>query len=541
MFGDSAALSMPAHANPKIDARFHRLGSSDPGRLLVVSPSEGGENARIDGRRPLAAIMHSVEHFFAGQRIRSDTTPSLSPIAIISPLDGSPLGYLHPADSAMVATVVQSAAQTFTNWRQVPIKERVQPLYRFKQLVEQNLRSLAEEVTRENGKTVEEAAAGLQRGLEVVEYACALPNLMASEILEVSSGVDCFSRRLPLGVVAGITPFNFPAMVPMWMFPLAIACGNTFILKPSELVPFTPLRLAELLAQAGLPPGVFNVVQGNRTTVEALLDHPDLQAGAFVGSTPVARAVYLRGIQKNKRMLTLGGAKNHLVVVPDADPGLTAKSVTASATGCAGQRCMAASVLIAVGPSDHLVDAIQAEMAKLRPGIDIGPVISAQAKTRIVGYIDRAEREGAQLRLDGRSATVAGREGGYYLGPTLIDRLQPTSVCVQEEIFGPVLSVLRVDSLDEAIAIENHSPYGNAASIFTTNGAVARHFEAGVQAGMVGINIGVPVPREPFGFGGWNDSKFGVGDITGREAINFWTKSRKTTLKWATKSTSWMA
>ena len=456
-------------------------------------------------------------------------------------MDGSSLGELHPASASQVAEVVAAADAAFPVWSALPIKERVQPFYRFKQLVERHLAELAAEVTRENGKTPEEAAAGIQRGLEVVEFACALPNLMASEILEVSSGVDCFTRRLPLGVVAGFTPFNFPAMVPLWMFPLAIACGNTFVLKPSEQVPFTPVRLGELMQEAGFPLGVFNVIQGDRETVEALLDHPQVQAAAFVGSTPVARAVYLRGIQQNKRMLTLGGAKNHLVVVPDADPAVTARNVTSSATGCAGQRCMAASVLIAVGSLDPILNAIEAEMALLRPGVDLGPVISARARDRIVGYIDRAEQAGARIRLDGRRVRVPGRENGFYVGPTLLDGLERGSEWVRDEIFGPVLSVLRVETLEEAIAIENSSPYGNAASIYTTNGAVARHFESRVRAGMVGINVGVPVPREPFSFGGWNDSKFGVGDITGRDAIAFWTKSRKTTLKWTARQSNWMS
>lgn len=479
-----------------------------------------------------------AHHFVGGQR-RETSGPRSLPLT--SPLDGSALGELHPASAVQVAEVVAAADAAFPAWSALPIKERVQPFYRFKQLVERHLTELAAEVTRENGKTPGEAAAGIQRGLEVVEFACALPNLMASEILEVSSGVDCFTRRLPLGVVAGITPFNFPAMVPLWMFPLAIACGNTFVLKPSEQVPFTPVRLGDLMQEAGFPPGVFNIVQGDRETVEALLDHPQVQAAAFVGSTPVARAVYLRGIQQNKRMLTLGGAKNHLVVVPDADPVVTARNVTSSATGCAGQRCMAASVLIAVGSSDPILNAIEAEMALLRPGVDLGPVISARARDRIVGYIDRAEQAGARIRLDGRRVRVPGRENGFFVGPTLLDGLERGSEWVRDEIFGPVLSVLRVETLEEAIAIENSSPYGNAASIYTTNGAVARHFEARVRAGMVGINVGVPVPREPFSFGGWNDSKFGVGDITGRDAITFWTKSRKTTLKWTARQSNWMS
>jgi malonate-semialdehyde dehydrogenase (acetylating)/methylmalonate-semialdehyde dehydrogenase len=479
-----------------------------------------------------------VPHFIAGRRVPAES-PRFLPL--VAPASGEPLGHLHPAGPEVVDETVGKAAEAFREWGATPVKERVQPLFRFRQRVEEHLTELGALVSRENGKTVDEAIAGIRRGLEVVEYACSVPQLLAGSLLEVSPGVDCHVRRLPLGVVGGITPFNFPAMVPMWMFPLAIACGNTFLLKPSEQAPLTPLRLAELLQDAGLPDGVFNVVQGDRPTVEALLDHPDIRAMAFVGSTPAARAVYLRGIQSGKRMLTLGGAKNHLVVVPDADPAVTARNVAASATGCAGQRCMAASVLIAVGPCDAILDAIEQEMARIRTGMDMGPVISAKARDRIIQYIDRAQGEGARLRLDGRRTTVPGREAGFWVGPTLIDHIAPDSPCARDEIFGPVLTILRVATLDEAIAIENSSPYGNAASIFTSSAAVARHFESRVRAGMVGVNIGVPVPREPFSFGGWNDSRFGIGDVTGSDALSFWTQSRKTTTKWTTRQSNWMS
>lgn len=479
-----------------------------------------------------------VPHFIAGGRV---TVESSQHLPLIAPATGEAIGRLHPAGPQTVDTAVRAAAEAFREWGALPVKERVQPLFRFRQLVEDHLSELGALVSRENGKTVDEAIAGIRRGLEVVEYACSVPQLLSGSLLEVSPGVDCHVRRLPLGVVGGITPFNFPAMVPMWMFPLAIACGNTFLLKPSEQAALTPLRLGELLGDAGLPDGVFNVLQGDRQTVEALLDHPDIRAMAFVGSTPAARAVYLRGIQAGKRMLTLGGAKNHLVVVPDADPALTARNVAASATGCAGQRCMAASVLIAVGPCDTVLDAIEQEMSRIRTGSDMGPVISARARDRIVHYIDKAQQDGARLRLDGRRVSVPGRESGFWIGPTLIDGVAPDSPCARDEIFGPVLTILRVATLDEAIAIENSSPYGNAASIFTTSAAVARHFESRVRAGMVGINIGVPVPREPFSFGGWNDSRFGIGDVTGTDALSFWTQSRKTTTKWTARQTNWMS
>lgn len=483
--------------------------------------------------------MPSPSHHLGGQRVESPATRLLPPL--ISPVDGTALGAVHVADAALVTQTVAAAKAAFQSWSLVPVKDRVQVLYRFKTLVEQNLDMLARQVTAENGKTVSEAAAGIQRGIEVVEYAASLPQLFAGDLLEVSTGVDCYTRRFPLGVVAGITPFNFPAMVPMWMFPLAIACGNSFILKPSEQVPFTPLLLADLLQEAGLPPGVFNVLQGDRETVQALLDHPDVHAAAFVGSTPVAKAVYDRGVAAGKRMLTLGGAKNHLVVVPDADPVITAKNVVSSAVGCAGQRCMAASVLVAVGDCEAVLDAIEAEMRTLTCGREIGAIISAKARERIEGYITRAAERGARLRLDGRGQTPAGKEGGNYVGPTLIDGISREDECAADEIFGPVLSILRVKTLDEALEIERGSPYGNAACIYTRSGATARYFEMRAEAGMIGVNIGVPVPRDPFGFGGWNASKFGPGDITGRDAINFWTKTKKVTAKWTAQTNNWMS
>jgi malonate-semialdehyde dehydrogenase (acetylating)/methylmalonate-semialdehyde dehydrogenase len=478
-------------------------------------------------------------HSIAGRRIEGSGARCLAPLR--SPVDGAPLGRVAAGDADVVEKAVAAARSAYPGWAAVPVKERVQVLYRFKTLLERDLGALAAQVSAENGKTPAEAAAGIQRGIEIVEFAAALPHLAAGDVLEVSAGVDCYTRRLPLGVTAGITPFNFPAMVPLWMFPISIACGNTFILKPSEQVPFTPLLLADLLAEAGLPDGVFNVLQGDRETVEALLDHPGVAAAAFVGSTPVARAVYQRGIAAGKRVLALGGAKNHLVVVPDADPEVTARNVVSSAVGCAGQRCMAASVLIAVGACEAVLDAIEAEMRSLRCGVDVGAIISAAARGRIEGYITRAAGRGARLRPDGRGAVVPGCEGGNYVGPTLIDGLFPDDECAREEIFGPVLTVLRVATLDEALAIENRSPYGNAACIYTTSGATARYFEQRAEAGMVGVNIGVPVPRDPFAFGGWNASHFGVGDITGRDAIAFWTRTRKVTVKWTARSSNWMS
>ena len=476
-----------------------------------------------------------VTHWINGQPVESGERT----LPVTSPWNGEAFASVCLADEATRTSAVQAASAAFANWSQTSVKDRVQPLFRFKSLAEARMQELAASVSRESGKTLTEAQAGVEKGLECVEFACSLPQLLTGETLEVSRGVDCHTRRFPLGVALGITPFNFPAMVPLWMFPLAIACGNTFILKPSEQVPSTSLLLAELLAESGLPDGVFNVVQGDRATVEALLDDPRIAAAAFVGSTPVAKSVFERGTLAGKRTLALGGAKNHLIVVPDADVALTAKNIVASATGCAGQRCMAASVLIMVGNCDDILTAIADEMRKIIPGQNMGGIISEAAQKRILSYLDRAEAAGATLVVDGRKNLP---ESGYFVGPTLIDNVAANSPWACDEIFGPVLTLLRVSTLDEALAIENASPYGNACSIFTTSGAVARHVETHASSGMIGVNIGVPVPREPFSFGGWNDSRFGQGDITGKDGIAFWTKLKKTTTKWTGGAArNWMA
>ncbi len=463
-------------------------------------------------------------------------------IEVISPQDGAVLDSIEVADADAVDAAAGRAQTAFETWGTTPVKERVQPLFRFKQLVEDNVAELSKLVSDENGKTLGESEAGIRKGLEVVEYATSLPALGQGGKLEVSRGVDCFTRRYPLGVVAGITPFNFPAMVPLWMIPLAIATGNTFLHKPSEQTPLTPIRLGELLLEAGLPENVYQVVQGDRETVAALLDHSGIAAAAFVGSTKIAKLVHDRGIARGKRTLALGGAKNHLVVVPDADPEVTAKNVVASVTGCAGQRCMAASVLITVGDCSQVLQAIETEMRSIVAGENMGAIISRTAQERIEGYIDRAETAGAKITLDGRGVTVPGKENGFYVGATIIDGVDIGNECACDEIFGPVLTVLHVDTLDEALKIENTNPYGNAASIYTGNGGTARYFEEHASAGMIGINIGVPVPREPFSFGGWNESKFGEGDITGEDGIRFWTKTKKITQKWnASSAKNWMS
>jgi malonate-semialdehyde dehydrogenase (acetylating)/methylmalonate-semialdehyde dehydrogenase len=369
-----------------------------------------------------------------------------------------------------------------------------------------------------------------------------LPQLISGELLEVSKGVECRTEHVPLGVVASIVPFNFPSMVPNWTIPNAIALGNCMIMKPSEKVPLSCGILAQLLKEAGLPDGVFNIVHGDTSIVEAICDHPDIEAISFVGSTKVAKIVYRRATHNYKRCIALGGAKNHLMVLPDAIPDMTAQNVAASMSGCAGQRCMAASAMIGVGNIDPIVSKICDEARKIIPGVNLGAVINQESKERIEKYIAQAEADGAKILVDGRNTVVEGKENGTYVGPTVIDHVRPEMSVATEEIFGPVISIMRTNTVDEALAIENASPYGNAASVFTQNGGMARYIIEHASAGMIGVNVGVPVPREPFSFGGWNESKFGVGDITGKSSIEFWTKLKKSTIKWnAEAGVNWMS
>jgi malonate-semialdehyde dehydrogenase (acetylating) / methylmalonate-semialdehyde dehydrogenase len=480
----------------------------------------------------------AVSHYIGGQPVSGGAAV----LDVFDPGVGEVISQVPLGGSAEVDRAVQVAKAAFPDWSALPIKERVQVFYRYKTLLETHLPELAALVTEENGKIESEARAEVEKAIEVVEFACALPQTAPGEILEVSRGVDCRIDRLPLGVVASITPFNFPNMVPHWTIPNALALGNAMVLKPSELVPLSAVRIGQLLEEAGLPKGVFNVVHGGREVVEAICDHPGIEAISFVGSTRTAKIVYRRATQNLKRCLALGGAKNHLIVLPDADREMAAGNIVASMSGCAGQRCMAASVMVAVDDVDPIV-ARMVEIAKaLVPGKTLGPVISAEARDRIVGYIDEAEAAGAKVILDGRRVHVAGREQGYYVGPTIVDHVTPDMRIAQEEVFGPVLAIVRVPDVDRAIEVENRSPYGNAASVYTERGGVARYVASRVHAGMVGVNVGVPVPREPFSFGGWNESKFGVGDVTGRGSIEFWTRSRKTTIKWAREAgTNWMS
>ncbi len=479
-----------------------------------------------------------VRNYVDGSFVKSDREF----IDVMNPSDGSVISRVPLSTHEDLNIAVQSARRAFPGWAATPIKERVQVFFKYKALLEKHIDELAELVTEENGKIHSEARAEVLKSAELCEFATSLPQIVTGEVLEVSRGVECRIERYPVGIVASITPFNFPNMVPNWSIPNALALGNCMILKPSELVPLSAGRIAELLKEAGLPEGVLQIVHGGKEAVEAICDHPEIAAVSFVGSTKIAQVVYRRATATLKRCLALGGAKNHLIVMPDANPEMTSSNVVASMSGCAGQRCMAASVMLAVSRTDHIIQQAVEHARNMVPGKDIGPVISEQAKNRIIGYIDEAERMGAKVLVDGRHTTVKGKEGGFYIGPTIIDHVKPDMRIAQEEVFGPVLVIIRAGSVDEALNVENASPYGNAASVFTESGGTARYVMERANAGMVGVNVGVPVPREPFSFGGWNDSKFGVGDITGRGSIEFWTQAKKMTTKWSREAgTNWMS
>ena len=481
----------------------------------------------------------AVQNYIKGEFANSTSSRKLD---VISPLDGNKLSEVPMSTATDLDEAVRTAKAVFPYWSKTPIKERVQVFFKFKTLLEKNIQLLAELCSEENGKTIGESVAEIEKCIELTEFATSLPQLVTGEVLEVSRGVECRTEHIPLGVVASIVPFNFPAMVPCWTLPNAIALGNCMIMKPSEKVPLCVGKIAELLKEAGLPDGVFNVVHGDVEIVNAICDHPDIQAVSFVGSTKIAKIVYQRATNNYKRCLALGGAKNHLMVLPDAIPGMTAQNVAASMSGCAGQRCMAASAMIGVGNVDSIIDKICEEARKIIPGKNLGAVINKESQQRIEKYITEAENDGAKILVDGRNAKVEGKENGTYVGPTVIDFVTPKMSVATEEIFGPVISIMRTNTVDEALAIENANPYGNAASVFTQNGAAARYIIDHASAGMIGVNVGVPVPREPFSFGGWNESKFGVGDITGKSSIEFWTKLKKSTTKWNPEAgVNWMS
>ncbi|HYP40622.1 MAG TPA: CoA-acylating methylmalonate-semialdehyde dehydrogenase [Chloroflexia bacterium] len=459
---------------------------------------------------------------------------------IVNPATGEQIAQVPMSDEADVAAAVQAAVEAFPGWRRTPPEERIQYLFKLKGLLEDHFEEIAQLVTIENGKTLAESRAELRRGVENVEVACGIPTLMQGYNLEdVASGIDEFMIRQPLGVVAAITPFNFPVMIPLWFLPYAISCGNTFILKPSERVPLAIRRVFELIEQTGLPPGVVGLVNGDKRAVDALLDHPQVRAISFVGSSPVARYIYARGAEQGKRVQCQGGAKNHAVILPDADLEMATQIVGDSAFGCAGQRCLAVSVAVTVGEARHTFRDAIADVASslkvgygLEEGVQMGPVITAESKSRIEGLIAKSASEGAHLLLDGRSPNIPGYGGGSFIKPTLLDGVQPDGELSRTEIFGPVLSLVHAETVDEAIGILARSPYGNAASIFTRSGAAARKFRYEVPAGNIGVNIGVAAPMAYFPFSGWKDSFLGVLHGQGRDAVEFYTEKKVVIERW---------
>jgi malonate-semialdehyde dehydrogenase (acetylating)/methylmalonate-semialdehyde dehydrogenase len=457
---------------------------------------------------------------------------------VFDPSTGAVVRRAPLASPAEVARAVAAARGALPGWRETPPLRRARILARFRELLEANRDELARLISQEHGKTVPDAAGSLQRGVEVVEFATGVPHLLKGEWAEdVARGVDSHSVLQPLGVCAGITPFNFPAMVPMWMFPVAIACGNTFVLKPSEKVPSTALRLAQIFHEAGLPDGVLNVVPGDAEAVDALLSHPDVNAVSFVGSTPIARHVYETAARGGKRVQALGGAKNHAVVLPDAELEFTADALIGAGYGSAGERCMAISVVVAVGEvADPLVARLRDKAAALKvgpgsaPGVEMGPLVTAAHRDRIRGIIAAGVAQGAKVVLDGRETQVPG--DGFFLGPTLLDQVTPGMTVYREEIFGPVLVVVRVRTLDEAIELVNQNPYGNGTAIFTDSGKAAQKFEHEIQVGMVGVNVAIPVPMAFFSFGGWKQSLFGDLHVHGMEGVKFYTRTKAVTSRW---------
>ncbi len=459
---------------------------------------------------------------------------------VTNPATGEVLRHVPFATADDVADGVAAAVEAWPGWRAAPALRRARVLMRFRDLLDGHKKDLARLVSEEHGKTAVDAEGSITRGIEVVEFATGIPHLLKGEFSDnVGSDVDSFSLRQPLGACAGITPFNFPAMVPLWMFPIAVACGNTFVLKPSERDPSLSLRMAELLQDAGLPDGVFNVVHGDKEAVDAILDHPDIKAVSFVGSTPVARYIYQTGTARGKRVQALGGAKNHAVVLPDADLDFAADALIGAAYGSAGERCMAVSVAVAVGAAgDPLRDRLAARARRVvvgpgdRAESEMGPVITAAARDRIVGLIDRGVAEGATLVVDGRHLRITGQERGFFVGPTLFDRATPEMAIYREEIFGPVLIIVRSDSLQEAIALINANPYANGAALFTRSGHAARHFQQQAEVGMIGINVPIPVPMAFYSFGGWRNSLFGDLHVHGMDGVRFYTRGKAVSARW---------
>jgi malonate-semialdehyde dehydrogenase (acetylating)/methylmalonate-semialdehyde dehydrogenase len=459
---------------------------------------------------------------------------------VMNPATGEQQARVAFATPEVVDAAVQAATRAAAAWREASLAGRTRVLFAFRQLVEKHKQELAAILTREHGKVAADALGEVNRGLEVVEFACGLPQLVKGEFSEnVSTDVDSYSIRQPLGVVAGITPFNFPAMVPMWMYPIAIACGNTFVLKPSEKDPSAANFCAQLLAEAGLPEGVFGVVHGDKVAVDAILNHPGIAAVSFVGSTPIAKYIYETATRNGKRVQALGGAKNHMVVLPDADLELAADSAVSAAYGSAGERCMAISVLVTVGDvADRLLPRIRERIRKLKvapgsePGAEMGPLVTKEHHARVVSYVEKGQQEGAKLLEDGRATRIPGHEQGFFLGPCLFDDVKPQMSIYTDEIFGPVLSVVRTGSYDEALGLVNANRYANGVAIFTNDGGAARRFQNEVQVGMVGVNVPIPVPMAYYSFGGWKSSLFGDSHVHGREGIHFYTRGKVVTSRW---------
>ena len=480
--------------------------------------------------------LRTVNHWIGGAAVASKSGRCGT---VWNPATGEAGANVGFADAREVDMAVERAASAFPEWRATPLSRRAETMFRLRELVDANRREIARLITLEHGKTHSDAVGEVARGLENIEFACGIPNLLKGGFSEQASrGVDVYQIRQPLGVVAGITPFNFPAMVPLWMFPNAIACGNTFILKPSEKDPSASLLLAELAQKAGVPDGVFNVVQGDRVAVDRLLQHPDVKAVSFVGSTPVAKAIYEAGTRNGKRVQALGGAKNHMVVLPDADIAMAADAAVSAAFGSSGERCMAISVVVAVSDAaDPLIDAVKERMGRIRIGAgteiesEMGPLITKEHRDRVASYLDAAKSQGAAVAVDGREHPATAGPG-FFLGTSLIDRVEPGMSCYDDEIFGPVLSVMRVNTYSEALRVINDNPYANGTAIFTRDGGAARQFQFDVEVGMVGVNVPVPVPVAYYSFGGWKAPLFGDLHMYGPEGVQFYTRAKVVTSRW---------
>ncbi len=497
---------------------------------------------RSDQSSP-TVVGERVGHWIDGQRV-AGTSGRSGPV--FDPATGRQARAVDFASVAEVDAAVRFARDAFPAWRATSLSRRTEILFRIRNLVEAHRKELAAHLTAEHGKVPSDALGEIARGLENLEFACGVPNLLKGGFSEqVSTGVDVYQIRQPLGVVAGITPFNFPAMVPMWMFGNALACGNAFILKPSEKDPSASIFMAELLAEAGVPAGVFTVVQGDKVAVDRILEHPDIAAVSFVGSTPIARYIYETGTRAGKRVQALGGAKNHMIVLPDADVDMAADAAVSAGYGSAGERCMAIATIVAVGGvADPLIAAINARLPKVivGPGSDptsqMGPLVTKQHRDKVASYLDSAPAQGATLVADGRKHPLYGGSEGFFLGPSLIDQVTPAMDAYRDEIFGPVLTVVRVDTYGEALELVNDNPYGNGTAIFTRDGGAARQFQFDVNVGMVGINVPIPVPVAYYSFGGWKASLFGDLHMYGPEGIQFYTRAKVVTARWPDPGTS---